>query len=244
MRELTFFVCTHNSAMTLERCLSSISVSEPDSPVMVIDQHSTDSSAQIAMKFGAEVHLENVGLGYARQLAFQLVQTEFLAFVDSDEELVRPSFFRDATRILQDPRVGAVEGMGVGHRFAYGLPMGFVVLRSRDFRGRVIPSEINAREEYFVQRRLRSLGLSTVFVPNSKVHRSRFRKYKPEWEGANTRIAGGLSLGQLLFVLRVFILQSLNSRSYRNVLYLPVSYLKFLRGYLQPDQWRNLRLVD
>jgi glycosyltransferase involved in cell wall biosynthesis len=211
---------------------------------MVIDHYSTDSSVRTATKFGAEVHFENLGLGHARQLAFQLVRTDYLAFVDGDEELVRSSFFREAVRFLQDPKVGAVEGMGVGHRFTYGLPMGFVVLRSKDFRGRVIPSSINAREEYFVQRRLRNLGLSTVFVPNAKVHRSQFRRYKPEWEGANTRIASGLSLRQLLFVLRVFILQSLNGRSLKSTLYVPISYLKFLRGFVNPLGWRRIRQVD
>jgi glycosyltransferase involved in cell wall biosynthesis len=244
MRELTICVCTYNSAATLEACLARLAASEPESKLLVIDHHSTDSSKEIAERFGAEVRLEDEGLGYARQLAFELVETDYLAFIDGDEELVRGSFFREAIQTLQDPKVGAVEGMGVGHRFAYGLPMGFLVLRSKDFKGKIIPRQITAREEFYVQRRLRRLGLTTVFIPNAKIHRSRFRRYKPEWEGANTRIAAGLSLTQLLFIVKVFILQGLNGRSAKSLIYLPVSYFKFLRGYVEPDRWRNLRLVN
>ena len=243
MPDLTVCVCTFNSAATLERCLSSILRSEPGAPIIVIDQQSTDSSADIALRFGAEVHLQHVGLGFARQMGFDLVATRFLAFVDSDEEIVQTSFFKRARAILEDPGNGAVVGMGLGHRFAYGLPMGLLVLRSADFKTKVIPKEVNAREEYYVGRRLKELGLATVFVPDAMIHKSQFRQFKPEWEGANTRIVAGLSLGQLLFIMKVIILQSLNSRSLRNVVYVPVFYLKFLRGFVQPQRWRQLRTV-
>lgn len=244
MFDLTIFVCTYNSAGTLEGCLQSIIASEPDSPVVVVDHSSTDSSLEIAKKLGVEIHLENVGLGFARQLCFELVKTNYLAFVDGDEEIIEKSFFRKAIETLQDPRVGAVAGMGLGHRFAYGLPMGVLVLRSRDFKGKVIPSYVNAREEYFVSRRLRSLGLKSVFLADAKIHRSQYRKYKPEWEGANTRIVGGVSAQQLLFILRVILLQSLNSGSMKNVFYAPIFYLKFLRGFVNPLDWRRIRQVD
>ncbi|QQG48511.1 MAG: glycosyltransferase family 2 protein [archaeon] len=243
MRDLTIFVCTYNSALTLEKCLTSVTNCEPDSKVVVIDHDSTDSTTVIAERFGAEVHRENVGLGYARQLALELAESRYFAFVDGDEEVTNPLFFRCAAKRLEASVVGAVVGMAEGHRFTYGLPMGMTVFRSEDFRGKVIPPGIDAREEYFVQRRLRSLGLRTVFLSDAKVHRSQYRKFKPEWEGANTRLACGLSLRQLLFALKVTLLLSLNSRSFRNMAYVPVFYLRFLRGFAKPQPWRRLRLA-
>ncbi len=241
MRDLTVFVCTYNSAATLEKCLASINRSEPDSPIVVIDQDSRDTTVEIAQRFHVAVHSQNVGLGYSRQLAFELARTEYLSFVDSDVEVVQTAFFRGAVSLLHAESVGAVVGMGVGHKFQYGLPMTLLVLRSRDFKGKVISSNIGAREEFFIKRRLAAQGLSTVFIPAVMIHKSQFRRYKPEWEGANTRIATGIDFGQSLFVLKVFILQSLNSKSIKNILYVPISYLKFLRGFVQPDRWRNLK---
>jgi len=73
------------------------------------------------------------------------------------------------------------------------------------------------------------------------IHRSQFRKFKPEWEGANTRLACGLSLRQLLFAFRVVVLIALNSRSIKNLAYTPIFYLKFLRGFVEPSRWRRLQ---
>lgn len=241
---LTVFVCTRNSEATLEKCLLSISRSEPHVKIVVIDQSSVDRTVEIARRLGAEVISHNIGLGYARQLGFDMCKTEHLAFVDSDEEIIQPRFFDVAIGILEDPTAGAVVGMSAGHRFAYGLPMGLLVLRAKDFQGRIIPSSINAREEFYVRRRLRSMGLSVVFVSGAMIHRSQYRRYKPEWEGANTRVVAGFDVGQLVFTAQVVLLQSLNSRSPKNLAYTPLFYLKFLRGFIQPWKWRILRQTN
>lgn len=228
----------------MERCFLSISRSKPESKIVMIDQSSVDSSVEIARRLGIEVVSHSVGLGYARQLAFDLCETEYLAFVDSDEEIVQPRFFDFAIEALGNPRVGAVVGMSVGHRFVYGLPMGLLVLRTRDFQGGVIPSSINAREEFYVRRRLEREGLASVFVSGAMIHRSQYRKFKPEWEGANTRIASGIDVGQLMFTAQVVLLQSLNSKSPKNIVYAPLFYLKFLRGFTHPQRWRVLKQVS
>ena len=234
-------MCTRNSEATLEKCLLSIPKSGPHVKIVVIDQNSVDRTVEIARRLGAEIVSHNIGLGYARQLAFDMCKTEYLAFVDSDEEIIQPRFFGVAIEILENPIVGAVVGMSAGHRFAYGLPMGLLVLRANDFRGRIIPSSINAREEFYVRKKLRSAGLSVVFVSGVMIHRSQYRRYKPEWEGANTRVVVGFDVGQLVFTAKVVLLQSLNSRSPKNVVYTPLFYLKFLRGFIQPWKWRILK---
>ena len=240
MAELSVFVCTYNSSATLEACLSSIRRTAGDAKLVVIDHESADGTVEIAKRFGATVFTEAVGLGHARQMAFDVVDTALMSFVDSDVEIVDPGFFQRAISLLRSEGKGAVVGMAAGHRLAYGLPASLLVLKAEDFRGRVIPDHIDARETYFIQNRLDSLGLGTAYLADAIVHRSQFRRYKPEWEGANTRVACGIELGQLGFSLKVILLMSLNSRSIKNVAYVPVFYLKFLRGFANPSRWARL----
>jgi glycosyltransferase involved in cell wall biosynthesis len=241
LNDLSTFVCTYNSAATLEACLAGIRKAEDGAKLVVIDHSSTDDTVRIAEKYGALVKSENVSLGHARQMAFEFVDTKFMAFVDSDVKIVEKGFFKKALSELErSKRTGAVVGMAVGHRLAYGLPASLLVLRSEDFRGKVVPDGISARETYFIQERLDSLGLDTVYLADSMVHESQFRRFKPEWEGANTRAACGLEASQLAFALKVMILMSLNSRSLKNIAYVPIFYLKFLRGYANPRPWVKL----
>jgi glycosyltransferase involved in cell wall biosynthesis len=240
LADLTVFVCTYNSSSTLDACLSGIWRAAPEAKVVLIDHMSTDGTIEIAKRFGATVVSEDVSLGYARQMAFEITGTKFLAFVDSDVEIVEPRSFERAIQELERRKVGAVVGMAVGHRLAYGLPASLLVLRSADFFGKVIPDYIDARETYFIQERLDSLGLKTVYLADAIIHRSQYRRLKPEWEGANTRVACGVDLNQLLFALKVILMMSLNSKSLRNVLYVPIFYLKFLRGFANPLPWVRL----
>jgi len=238
--DLTVFVCTYNSRSTLEPCLAGLRAANPAAKLVVIDHGSTDGTLELAAGYGAEIHHESVSLGYARQLAFKLSATEYLAFLDSDVTIADASFLERAVEALQDPRVGAVVGMAVGHRLAYGLPAGLLVLRTKDFQGSVIPDFIDARETFYIVERLRDLRLRTVYLADAMVHDSRFREFKPEWEGANTRLATGVRAAELAFALKVIIMLSINSRSLKNIAYVPLFYLKFLRGFSDPKRWRKL----
>ena len=239
--DFTACICTFNSAKTLERCLRSIKRVAPRSRLIVIDHYSDDETTRIAKGFSAEVYSEDLGLGHARQLCFDLTNTEYLVFVDSDVEIIRHDFLQIAKQILaKNSGCGAVVGMALGHRFQYGLPAGLLVLRKSDFGGKLVPDYVDARETFFIQRRLRSLGLGVCYVHDSMIHRSQFRKFKPEWEGANTRLLPDSTPRQLLLALETIILLSLNSHSLRTVAYVPFFYLKFLRGFINPAPWIRL----
>jgi glycosyltransferase involved in cell wall biosynthesis len=239
--DFTVCVCTFNSAKTLERCLRSVKRVTPCSRIIVVDHDSADETARIASSFGAEVFSETRGLGYARQLCVDLTNTEYLVFVDSDVEIIRDDFLGAAKQLLvRNPGCGAVVGMALGHRFAYGLPAGLLVLRKSDFEGKFVPDYVDARETFFILRRLESLGLMIWYLHDSMVHRSQFRKFKPEWEGANTRLLPDFAPRQLLLALETIILLSLNSRSFKTVAYIPLFYLKFLRGFINPAPWVRL----
>lgn len=239
--EFSFCVCTYNSEKTLGDCLRSIRKLSEKSRLIVVDHNSQDRTLEIASKFSAEIHQESVGLGHARQLCFDLVNSEFIVFVDSDVEILRKDFLDTSHKILSDERYGAVVGVSRGHQFAYGLPASLLVLRKANFPASTIPDYIDARETYFVQRHLDALGLETAYVSNAIIHRSQFRRFKPEWEGANTRILPAKSFKELASSLGVIILMSLNSHSAKNLAYVPVFYLKFLNGFANPSPWLRLK---
>jgi glycosyltransferase involved in cell wall biosynthesis len=239
--EFSFCVCTYNSFKTLHDCLRSIREVSNGSRLIVVDHGSRDGTLEMASTFSAEIHSENKGLGFARQLCFDLVNTKFIVFVDSDVELVRDDFLSISTRVLVNEKYGAVVGMSLGHRLSYGLPAGLLALRKRDFDGKIIPDYIDARETYFVQRRLDERGLKTFYVPDAMVHRSQFRRAKPEWEGANTRILPSPMLKELAFSLKVIVLMGLNSHRVKNMAYVPIFYLKFLNGFTNPKPWLRLK---
>jgi glycosyltransferase involved in cell wall biosynthesis len=240
--ELAVCVCTFNSSLTISACLESVRKSAGNCRIIVVDHFSTDGTLELASRYNVEIHKESVGLGYARQICFGLVSEEFLAFVDSDVVIADHKFFENAIRILTSERsqVGAVVGLALGHRFRYGLPASLLVLRTDDFRGIAIPSEIDARETYFIQSRLNQLGLKVRYIPDSIIHRSQYRKFKPEWEGANTRLLPSPKLKELGFAFKVILLLSLNSGDMKNVVYIPIFYLKFLRGFVNPRPWLRL----
>ena len=207
---------------------------------MVVDHHSNDESVRIAQEFGAEIFSEAKGLGYARQLCFDLTNSEYIAFVDSDVEIVRNDFLDIAIQALSQRQYGAVVGMALGHRFRYGLPASLLVLRKKDFLGKIVPDYIDARETFFIQQHLEKEKLRIYYADDSIIHRSQFRKFKPEWEGANTRILPDSNHKELFLALKVIILLSLNSRNLKNVLYVPIFYLKFLHGFAKPAPWLRL----
>lgn len=90
-------MCTYNSAKTLVRCLESIRKVAPESRLLVVDHRSRDGSVKIAKEFGAEIFSEAKGLGHARQLCFDLTNSKYIVFVDSDVEIVRRDFLEAAT---------------------------------------------------------------------------------------------------------------------------------------------------
>jgi glycosyltransferase involved in cell wall biosynthesis len=238
--KLTFCVCTYNSAKTLGLCLASIRMVVPESRLLVVDHRSEDGTVEIARKFTSKIFSETKGLGYARQLCLDLTNTEYVVFVDSDVEIVRADFFHNALKALQNRTYGAVVGMAVGPRFRYGIPASLLVLRKRDLLGKVVPDYIDARETFFIQKRLDEQKLGTYYVPDSIIHRSQFRKFKPEWEGANTRILPDSKLKEVFLALKVILLLSLNSRNMKNILYVPIFYLKFLNGFAKPAPWLRM----
>ncbi len=240
---ITFCICTYNSSATIGDCLRSIKKLAPDSRIVIADHQSEDNTPNIASSFGAEVFYESNGLGWARQLCIDLVNTEYIVFVDGDVEIMRNDFLLIGCRVLEKKDIGAVVGMAIGHRFAYGLPASLLMLRKTDFQGKVIPRTVEGRETHYIQRRLDDLKLKTFYVYDVILHRSEHRKFMPEYQGAYTRLLPSPALIEISFSFKVIVLRALNSRNAKNILYTPIFFAKFLRGFADPDRWVRRRPV-
>jgi glycosyltransferase involved in cell wall biosynthesis len=234
-------VATYNSARDLAACLGAMRALVPVARLIVVDRNSTDGTPEIARHFGAEVHSEEVGLGYARTLALSLATTELVLFVDGDVILRRADFFARALAEIRKPGVGAVVGTALGHPFHYGLPLGLTLLPRGWATNVPIPPKAQGAETYYLRRALRNQHLRVRYVSEAMEHRSIYRvRNWPEWQGAQLRRAAGFSLYELFYALEVVLLIHLNSRRLRNVAYTPIFYGKLLRGFFAPDRWGTL----
>jgi len=79
-------VCTHNGSSTLPECLDSIlGLRYPNFEVIVVDDGSTDESAELARSYGVKViTTENQGLSSARTTGLRAAGGEIVAYTDDD----------------------------------------------------------------------------------------------------------------------------------------------------------------
>jgi GT2 family glycosyltransferase len=83
---VSVIVCTHNGERTLGQCLERAGeLAYPDFELIVVDDGSTDGSADIALARGATlVQTEHRGLSFARNAGVARASGEIVAFLDDD----------------------------------------------------------------------------------------------------------------------------------------------------------------
>ena len=83
---VSVIVCTHNGERTLGQCLERAGeLAYPDFELIVVDDGSTDGSADIALARGATlVQTEHRGLSFARNAGIERATGEIVAFLDDD----------------------------------------------------------------------------------------------------------------------------------------------------------------
>ena len=114
MPSISVIVPVFNGERYLREAIQSILAQHcPASEVIVIDDGSTDESAQLARGFGAPVRVisqSNRGPGAARNAGVRESTGEFLAFLDADD-IWRPSkLTRQAAWFSEHPEVDVVTG--------------------------------------------------------------------------------------------------------------------------------------
>ncbi|HMI90489.1 MAG TPA: glycosyltransferase, partial [Polyangiales bacterium] len=84
--KVSVVVCTYNGRQTIRDCLDALArLQYPSFEVIVIDDGSTDGSAEIVREYDVRlVQTENRGLSAARNLGLELATGEIIAYTDDD----------------------------------------------------------------------------------------------------------------------------------------------------------------
>ena len=83
---ISVVVCTHNGSRTIEKtCQEVVKLAYPDYEVIVIDDGSTDHTADIVRKYPVRlIQTENQGLSAARNVGANAATGEIVAYIDDD----------------------------------------------------------------------------------------------------------------------------------------------------------------
>ncbi len=101
---LSAIIITKNAEKTIVRALQSVAFADE---IIVVDAKSDDQTAAIACAFGAKV-VTNAWSGYGQQknLGRDIASSEWLLFVDADEELT-PTLIRSINKVVSGQGVNA-----------------------------------------------------------------------------------------------------------------------------------------
>lgn len=110
---ITFIIPAYNAGATLERCVLSITRDLPRSNILIIDDGSKDTTKKICQKMQkANDHIQviynkNHGVSYSRNCGIKHCQTDYLFFVDADDQV----FAKNIKPMLQhfDPSIDVLK---------------------------------------------------------------------------------------------------------------------------------------
>lgn len=175
-------VLTKNSERILEKCFNSIFENVPVHRFIVVDGHSTDSTADIIKKFsdkfGNVVLIKDGGTrGSARLMGIREVETDWFVFVDSDV-ILSDRWYEKARKHVADD-VGAVWGTEVwaGMRNPSVLSLFLritrkifeirggthdLLVRSETVKDIVIPKDLHVFEDALIKRWISKKGYRLV----------------------------------------------------------------------------------
>jgi glycosyltransferase involved in cell wall biosynthesis len=94
---ISFLIATKNSAKTIGRCLESVfSVVEPGDEIIICDASSDDTLSIVKERFNSTtvriINGSGIGIYEDRLLLMDAAKTEYLYFVDSDDQICTQSF--------------------------------------------------------------------------------------------------------------------------------------------------------
>ncbi len=230
---------TWNSEASIRSCIESALSLATGGRIIIIDHYSNDNTVGIATEYGAEVHNEDMGLGYATRLGIELCFSEYALFIDSDVTVIYKEFYRKAIEILKDSSIGAVVGQARGHPFRFGIPLSLTLMPTRIAKEIHFIDNVAGRETYYIQRYMRKRKLKIRYINDAIIHNSTHRgtRYWPEWQGAWIRTTAGWNPREIAYSLLVVFLMLSNSKSLKNFLYFPFFQAKLLHGFLRPNHW-------
>lgn len=99
---ISVLLLTRNESARIERLLPSLAFAEQ---IVVVDDASTDGSAELARRLGAEVHVRALdGFGPQRQFALGLCTRPWVLWIDADERLDDRALAALTRMVADDPR--------------------------------------------------------------------------------------------------------------------------------------------
>jgi GT2 family glycosyltransferase len=110
---ISVIVPVHNGAATIERCLLAIAQNPGESlEIIVVDDRSTDRTAELARAAGAQViaNPSGSGPGAARNAGAAVAKGEYLVFVDADVEVQPDTVPRILDHFGRHPEIAGVFG--------------------------------------------------------------------------------------------------------------------------------------
>ena len=93
MIKVSIIMPAYNAERFIENALASIPNRE-DIEVIVVNDGSTDKTAEIAKEFNVKLidRKENLGIGYSRREALTCATGEYIMFFDSDDSIIEENF--------------------------------------------------------------------------------------------------------------------------------------------------------
>ena len=122
---ISTIIPVYNGELYLGEAIKSVlEQSYPNVEIMVVDDGSTDSTAQVSLRFGELVHYfyqENAGLSAARNAGIKRAKGEYLAFLDADDLFVPQKFEQQYACFRDNPDLDMIFGQ-VEHFYSPDLP--------------------------------------------------------------------------------------------------------------------------
>jgi glycosyltransferase involved in cell wall biosynthesis len=104
MMKITVVIPAYNCEKWISRAIESVlQQSRPADEVIVVDDGSTDSTAEMVRSFGDQVTLiqqENAGVSAARNAGIEAASGDWIAFLDSDDEWM-PDYLKRQCELLE-----------------------------------------------------------------------------------------------------------------------------------------------
>jgi glycosyltransferase involved in cell wall biosynthesis len=114
MPKVSVIIPTYNRAHLLPECLESVlTQSFSDFEIIIIDDGSTDNTKEVVSKYPVRyVYQKNQGAHAARNKAIGMAKGEYIAFIDSDDMLLKDSIKMGVEILDEYPEAGFSYGQG------------------------------------------------------------------------------------------------------------------------------------